>query len=110
MLIKSRVWLESDGNVVLGNGRVTLLKKIIEKGSLSKAAKEMGISYRKAWNLVDSINKSSKLPFIITSKGGTNGGGTVVTEYGQKKIAQFEMLKERYYQFLKEQEHLFNED
>ncbi len=110
MLIKSRIWLEKEGNVLLGNGRVLLIKKIIKTGSLSKAAKEMEISYRKAWNLIDSINKTSKQPFVITSKGGSNGGGTIVTEYGLKKIAQFDVLKERYHQFLKEQEYLFDED
>lgn len=110
MLIKSRIWIENKGNVILGNGRISLLKKIIETGSLSKASKEMKISYRKAWNLIDSINKSSNQPVVITSKGGNNGGGTVVTEYGEKMIQKFDILKEQYQNFLKDQEYLFDEE
>lgn len=110
MFIKSRIWLEQDGHVLLGNGRVAIMKKIIATGSLSKAAKEMKISYRKAWNLIDAINKTSTTPFVITSKGGANGGGTTVTNYGLKKIEQFELLNKRLHVFLKEQEHVFNEE
>lgn len=108
MRIKSRVWLELNDKVLLGNGRVTLLKKIIETGSLSKAAQEMNISYRKAWNLIDSINKASEQPIVISSKGGNKGGGTSVTDYGISMIKKFDLLKEHYHNFLKEQEILFD--
>ncbi len=110
MLIKSRIWLENDGNVILGNGRIALMKKIIETGSLSKAALALGISYRKAWNLIDSVNKSSKEPLVITSKGGAKGGGTIVTEYGKKKIEQFEIVRAELHVFLKEKQAIFNDD
>ena len=82
--IKSRIWIEADDNVLLGEGRVRLLKAIDETGSLSKAAKSMQMSYKKAWTLIDAVNKSSIKPVTITSIGGKGGGGAVLTEYGKK--------------------------
>jgi len=75
--IKSRIWIESENNVLLGEGRVQLLKAIQNKGSLSKAAKSLNISYKKAWQLLDSVNKSSKKPVTINSIGGKGGGGNI---------------------------------
>ena len=63
--IKSRIWIEANGNVLLGEGRISLLKAIDELGSLSKASKSMNMSYNKAWNLVDSINKSAKKAVLV---------------------------------------------
>ncbi len=58
--IKSRIWIEVGNNVLLGEGRVRLLKAIEKTGSLSKAAKSLKMSYKKAWILVDAVNKSAK--------------------------------------------------
>ena len=58
--IKSRIWVEAGDNVLVGEGRVKLLKAIEIEGSLSKAAKSIGMSYKKAWTLVDAVNKSAK--------------------------------------------------
>jgi molybdate transport system regulatory protein len=88
--IKSRIWIEADHNVLLGEGRVRLLKAIDETGSLSKAAKSMQMSYKKAWTLINAVNKSSKKPVTITSIGGKGGGGMVLTEYGRKLILAFD--------------------
>lgn len=90
--IKSRIWIEADNNVLLGEGRVRLLKAIEETGSLSKAAKRLQISYKKAWTLIDAVNKSSKKPVTVTSIGGKGGGGAVLTEYGKKLIVAFEEI------------------
>ena len=88
--IKSRIWIEADDNVLLGEGRVRLLKAIDKTGSLSKAAKSLQISYKKAWTLIDAVNKSSKKPVTVTSIGGKGGGGAVLTEYGKNLILAFE--------------------
>ncbi len=88
--IKSRIWIEAGDNVLLGEGRVRLLKAIDETGSLSKAAKSLQISYKKAWTLIDAVNKSSIQPVTITSIGGKGGGGMVLTEYGRKLILAFD--------------------
>ena len=58
--VKSRIWIENENHVLLGQGRVNLLKAIIKEGSLSKAAKAENISYKKAWELINSVNNAAK--------------------------------------------------
>lgn len=101
--IKSRIWIESDDNVLLGEGRVHLLKAIHATGSLSKAAKSLNISYKKAWQLLDSVNKSAKQPVTINSIGGKGGGGAALTPYGEALIAAFDTINKNCWTFLDEQ-------
>ncbi|GAA3509649.1 winged helix-turn-helix domain-containing protein [Aquimarina addita] len=101
--IKSRIWIEGEEGVFLGEGRIKILKAIIKEGSLSKAAKKAGMSYKKAWNLVNSINKNAAQPIIITNTGGTGGGGTVITEYGMNMITAFEKINKNCWNFLDQQ-------
>jgi len=101
--IKSRIWIEFEDKVLLGEGRVRLLKAIEETGSLSKAAKSLKISYKKAWDLIDSVNKSAKKPVIITSTGGKGGGGTELSEYGKSLILIFDDINKNCWKFLDEQ-------
>ncbi|MGC6431518.1 MAG: winged helix-turn-helix domain-containing protein [Jejuia sp.] len=98
--IKSRIWIESEDNVLLGEGRVHLLKAIQKTGSLSKAAKSLNISYKKAWQLLDSVNKSAKQPVTINSIGGKGGGGAELTEYGQSLIQAFDEINRNCWAFL----------
>ena len=88
--IKSRIWIEVDNNVLLGEGRVRLLKAIEKTGSLSKAAKSLNISYKKAWTLIDAVNKSAKKPVTESSIGGKGGGGATLTPYGKNLIIAFD--------------------
>lgn len=101
--IKSRIWIEFEDKVLLGEGRVQLLKAIEETGSLSKAAKSLNMSYKRAWDLIDSVNKSAKKPVIITTKGGNGGGGAKLTPYGKTLISTFETINENCWKFLDEQ-------
>ncbi len=101
--IKSRIWIESNGKVLLGHGRIELLKAIDQYGSLSKAAKALQLSYKKAWQLVDAVNKSAKQPVTINSIGGKNGGGMQLTDYGKNLIKIFETINENCWAFLDEQ-------
>jgi len=98
--IKSRIWIEVDNKVLLGEGRVKLLKSIEETGSLSKAAKHLNMSYKKAWTLVDAVNKSADKSVITTSIGGKNGGGAQLTEYGKELISVFEEINKNCWDFL----------
>lgn len=100
--VKSRIWIEQEGEVFLGYGRVTLLKKVAETRSISAAAKTMGMSYKKAWKLINTMNTSSSQPLVITNTGGKDGGGTAITDYGRKMIDEFEMLNEACESFLNE--------
>lgn len=101
--IKSRIWIESDEHVLLGKGRVQLLKAIEETGSLSKAAKSINISYKKAWGLLDSINKSAKKPVTINTIGGKGGGGAELTDYGKSLILAFDEINQNCWAFLDKQ-------
>jgi molybdate transport system regulatory protein len=106
--IKSRIWIESENNVFLGEGRIALLKAINETGSLSKAAKSLKLSYKKAWHLLDAVNKSAKEPVTTKIIGGVNGGGTRLTEYGKSVILVFEDINKSCWRFLDEQLHKFD--
>lgn len=101
--IKSRIWIESENNVLLGEGRVKLLKAIEETGSLSKAAKSLNLSYKKAWHLIDSVNKSAKKPVTINSIGGKGGGGAELTDYGKSLITAFDDINKNCWDFLDQQ-------
>lgn len=90
--VKSRVWIEQEGEVFLGFGRIELLKKVAETQSISAAAKAMGMSYKKAWKLINAMNSCTEKPLVVTSTGGKDGGGTSITEYGREMIARFEEL------------------
>lgn len=101
--IKSRIWIEVDGSKLLGEGNVKLLKAIEETGSLSKAAKSIEMSYKKAWSLVDAVNKRAKEPVTINSIGGKGGGGAELTDYGKYLVASFDEINKNCWRFLDEQ-------
>ncbi|GAA4275487.1 winged helix-turn-helix domain-containing protein [Aquimarina mytili] len=98
--IKSRIWIESEQGVFLGEGRVRLLKAIADTGSLSKAASTLDMSYKKAWNLLNSMNKTAQEPLVITSTGGKGGGGANLTIYGEKVIKTFDTINQKCWEFL----------
>ena len=101
--IKSRIWIEADGEILLGEGRVALLKSIGETGSLSKSAKSMGMSYKKAWSLIDAVNSRAKKPVCEKSVGGKSGGGTSLTDYGKELIETYETINQNCWEFLDKQ-------
>ena len=95
-----KIWVEKEDAVFLGNGRVRLLQAIEHAGSITAAAKEMGMSYKKAWEQVDSMNHQASEPLVITNSGGKGGGGTMVTEHGKQVIAQFLQVKKACKEFV----------
>lgn len=97
---RGRVWIERDGETFLGFGRVVLLEKIRDLGSISKAAAAMKMSYKHAWDLVDSMNRQARQPLVVTSKGGRGGGGAQLTANGEAAIDEFKQLHARLTAFL----------
>ena len=87
-----RVWAEREGQAVLGPGRLELLEGIDRLRSLARAAQEMKLSYRKAWNLVQSINAAAGEPVVLLVAGGTGGGGATLTSFGQRLITRFRQM------------------
>jgi molybdate transport system regulatory protein len=86
---RGRIWIDGKEGTFLGYGRIVLLERIRDYGSITKAAKSMDMSYRHAWELVDSMNRQATKPFVETATGGKGGGGTVVTEAGERAISLF---------------------
>ncbi|AWV97207.1 winged helix-turn-helix domain-containing protein [Arcticibacterium luteifluviistationis] len=98
--IKNRFWIESKNIKFLGSGRIELLEKIDRLGSISKAAAEMKMAYRKAWGLIKDMNEISDKPLVIKQTGGKHGGGTYVTPEGKKAIAVYKELESQLEVFL----------
>ncbi len=80
--------------------KIALLEAIKKHGSISKAAKALPISYKVAWEIVDSLNNLSKEPIVSKAVGGSGGGGTILTRYGEKLLRDYYILKKEYERFL----------
>ena len=87
--LRGRVWIEGPDGTFLGYGRVVLLERIRDYGSISAAARSMKMSYRHAWKLVESMNRQSSSPVVTMSTGGRGGGGATLTEVGERAIETF---------------------
>ncbi|ADC72360.1 putative transcriptional regulator, ModE family [Thioalkalivibrio sp. K90mix] len=79
----------------MGPGKAMLLEAIREKGSISAAARSVGMSYRRAWDLVETMNQSFREPMVETAKGGSGGGGAQVTEFGERVLARYREMEAR---------------
>jgi molybdate transport system regulatory protein len=86
--IRLALYLGADGHK-LGPGKVRLLEAIREHGSISAAARSMGMAYRHAWELVDDLNRCFARPVVTASTGGREGGGTRLTPWGEELIVRF---------------------
>ena len=98
--LNGRLWFETDEGRFLGIGRLELLEHIATLGSISKAAQAMGMSYKRAWDLVSSMNAQAAAPLVSTQTGGSKGGGAVVTEAGQEAVVVFRALQARFQEFM----------
>lgn len=101
---RGRVWIDGPEGTFIGYGRIVLLERIIDHGSITKAAKSMEMSYRRAWDLVDSMNRQAKRPFVELTTGGKGGGGAIVTKDGKRAIKVFWSFHEDLQAFLKREE------
>lgn len=88
-----RFRIDFDATHSVGPGKIELLEHIRETGSLSQAGKEIGMSYRRAWLLLDSLNTSFKKPVVATSVGGKAGGGAMLTEFGAALVKEYRQLE-----------------
>lgn len=100
--IRARFWITGEKDSYIGIGRIELLEHIDELGSMSKASKEMGMSYKKAWKLIEELNGMYDEPLVVKEHGGKQGGGTFITVRGQKLIANFRLLEKELIDFLTE--------
>jgi molybdate transport system regulatory protein len=101
--VSGRLWIEKDGETLLSWGRVVLLERIREHGSISAAARSMGMGYRHAWELVEEMNRASPQALVTRTMGGQGGGGTVLTAHGEAAIAHFWDLVDHFEEWLSRQ-------
>jgi molybdate transport system regulatory protein len=93
--MECRVRVARDKDVALGPGKVELLGAIASTGSISAAARSMGMSYRRAWLLVETMNSCFEKPLVATSTGGKSGGGAQITADGERLLSGYLQMMDR---------------
>lgn len=93
ILVRPRVYIGAD--IALGPGKIDLLRRVGETRSIAAAARSMGIPYKRAWLLLDSLNQAFGRPLIQTASGGKGGGGATLTPLGQQLVVCYLALEER---------------
>ena len=89
MEVKLKVWIENDGKHVIGKGGAEILKAIKKHGSISKAAKSLGMSYKYVWNYLNKIERALGGEVVKRERGGKLGGKTTLTELGEKILSMY---------------------
>jgi molybdate transport system regulatory protein len=77
----------------IGHGKIRLLEMIAQRGSISQAAREMGMSYRRAWLLTDEVNTMFDQPVLETQHGGSGGGYARLTSFGHALIGHYRAIE-----------------
>ena len=81
--------------IAMGPGKADLLEAISETGSISAASRAMGMSYRRAWLLVDTMNRCFREPLVITEKGGPHGGGAGLSDLGAAVLRRYRSMERK---------------
>lgn len=92
-MIGIRLFLKLDADTRIGHGKVALLEKIDETGSISAAGRALDMTYRRAWELVDHLNKAFGRPLVTGQTGGAGGGGAKLTELGREVVERYRALQ-----------------
>lgn len=93
MEIKSKLWIEVGGKPVFGRGRRFLFEAIDRYGSINRAAKEINISYRKAWGYIKAMEERLGIKLIERQTGGKNGGGAVLTQEAREFLKKYKAME-----------------
>ncbi len=91
--VQFRLRIYRDDSIAIGPGKVALLEAIAETGSISAAARQLGMSYRRAWLLIDETNRALAQPAVATAAGGAHGGGTALTPVGDQVIRHYRAVE-----------------
>ena len=90
-MVRPRVFIGDD--IALGPGKIDLLRAVGETRSLSAAARSLGIPYKRAWLLIDSLNQGFGVPVVDSATGGKGGGGTTLSALGRNLIERYDSLE-----------------
>jgi molybdate transport system regulatory protein len=80
-------------NRAIGPGKIKLLEAIDQSGSISQAGRSLGMSYRRAWLLIDDMNRCFREPVVATQPGGARGGGALLTMFGRKLVRDYRAIE-----------------
>jgi len=100
MQVYGGIWMGRDENAQISDVRISLLEKIDESGSITQAAKAVGISYKTAWDAVDAMKNLSGDALVESLTGGKGGGGTRLTEAGRKLVRTYRLIQQENERFL----------
>lgn len=89
-----RVRITAGDVIAIGPGKIDLLEAIGETGSITAAAKHLGMSYRRAWLLLNELNRALRRPAVDSAKGGLHGGGSEITEAGRELLALYRRIED----------------
>lgn len=92
--VQFRLRIKRGDVIAIGPGKVSLLEAIARTGSISAAGRELNMSYRRAWLLVDEINRSLTEPAVSAAVGGAKGGGTSLTPVGEELVRRYRAVEE----------------
>ena len=93
VLVRPRIYI-GDG-IAIGPGKIDLLRAVGETRSIAAAARSLGIPYKRAWLLIDSLNVGFGRPVVDTATGGKGGSGTLLTALGQQLVIAYDALEKR---------------
>lgn len=94
-MARIRVSIVFESGARIGPGKAALLESIRDTGSISAAARDMGMSYKRAWLLLDSINQAFTEPVVTAASGGTGGGGATLTPFGAEVLERYRRIYKR---------------
>lgn len=90
-----RIRIVFGADEMIGPGKAELLERIARTGSIAAAGREMGMSYKRAWDIVSRLNAMFSAPLVESSRGGAKGGGAVLTEFGQEIVSLYRKFQEK---------------
>ena len=99
--LKGSLWIAAGGESLGGHGRIALLRAVGEAGSITHAAKALGMSYKGAWDAIDTMNTLSGEPLVERATGGRGGGGTRLTERGRQLVERYTELDAVHQRFIR---------
>lgn len=100
--INGSIWMTTGGENLGGRGRIELLTKVVACGSITQAAKAMGMSYKAAWDAIDTMNNLAGEPLVARQVGGKGGGGTKLTRRGQQLVDNFHVIEQEHRRFIQQ--------
>ena len=89
----ARLRLVLGPDIAIGPGKIGLLEEVKETGSIAEAGRSLGMSYKRAWQLISTMNDAFKSPVVVTSRGGASEGGATLTPFGEDLLTRYRKIQ-----------------